>query len=471
MAIPQTVTVLEQIPVSPPPEATAEMSLPLTFLDVVWLTLPPVHRLIFYPHPVSRTGFLDSIIPKMRKSLSQTLQHYTSLAGRVVTSPDNAIVPEIRYAEGDTVPLIIAEFNSGESNNFNNLVSDQARSSMDYQPLIPRLPPTSRAPNGSVVVPVFALQVTLFPDVGFCIGVTNHHIIGDGSSIFGFMKAWSGLCFSSHGDSKKDNTSSQCVPFYGNVEVKDGQRLTKLYWDILKNISIEETHNVNRRPLITNKVRSTFVVTRDDIQRLKNRVLALRSDLVHVSSFTMICSHIWSCLVRSRNEIGENDVEDEEDEHFLCPADCRARLDPPVQGNYFGNCVVPCLGRAMTKELIGEEGFIKAAEVIGESIRGQLYNKEKDGVLRGADSWLTVISGFNFGRTMSLAGSPKFDYYELDFGWGKPKKFDIPSIDVTGAISLGAAKDHEGGLEVGLALPVAQMHIFTNIFKEGLKAL
>ncbi|CAH9126773.1 unnamed protein product [Cuscuta epithymum] len=446
------------------------MSIPLTFLDVVWLTLPPVHRLIFYPHPVSRTGFLDSIIPKMRNSLSQTLQHYTSLAGRVFTSPDNAIVPEIRYTEGDTVPLIVAEYISGETTDFDHLVSDQARSSMDYQPLIPRLPPTSRAPNGSVVVPVFALQVTLFPDVGICIGVTNHHIIGDGSSIFGFMKAWSHLSFSSHEDNKKDCTSSQCVPFYGKVAVKDGQRLTRLYWDILKNISIEETHNVYRRPLITDKVRSTFVVTRDDIQRLKNRVLELRPDLVHVSSFTMICSHVWNCLVKSRIQIGENDG-DEEKENFLCPADCRARLDPPVPGNYFGNCVVPCIGGAMTKELIGHGGFIKAVEVIGESIRGQLYNKEKDGVLRGADSWLTVIYGFNFGRTMSLAGSPKFDYYELDFGWGKPKKFDIPSIDVTGAISLGAAKDHEGGLEVGLALPVAQMDIFTNIFNEGLKAI
>ncbi|CAH9099045.1 unnamed protein product [Cuscuta epithymum] len=158
-------------------------------------------------------------------------------------------------------------------------------------------------------------------------------------------------------------------------------------------------------------------------------------------------------------------------ENFLCAADCRARLDPPLAKNYFGNCVVPCLASIREKSLIGDEGMRKACEGIGESIRSTLYNKEKEGVLKGARDRPTVISKLNFGRTLSVAGSPKFDYYGLDFGWGRPKNHEFTSIDLSGAISLGAAKDHEGGLEVGVTLPVTQMHCFTNLFYEGLRAL
>ncbi|CAH9116514.1 unnamed protein product [Cuscuta europaea] len=472
MAIHQTVTVLDQIAVSPPPETTAEISIPLTFIDVVWLVTAPVHRLIFYHHPISRTDFVDSLIPRMKDSLSQTLRHYSPLAGRVIVSPDKTSIPEIRYVEGDTIPLVIAEFDSTNSNDFSQLVSNDARSSMDLNPLIPRLLPCSRAPDGSLAIPLFALQVTLFPDVGICIGVTNHHTTGDGSSIFQFMKAWA--FFSSHREDDKGKISlslpSRYLPVHDRTLFKDpkGSGLAKVYWDLVKTINIEESHNGYRLPLVTDKVRSTFVVTRDDIQRLKNRVLARSPKLVHVSSFTVTCSYVWSCLVRSRNVINKEDKE-EEMENFLCLANCRARLDPPLPTNYFGNCVVPCLGSTSTKSLMEDEGFVKAAEAIGEGIRSQLYNDDKDGVLRGAGDWLAVMAKMRV--CMSLAGSPKFDYYELDFGWGKPEKFDIPSIDLTGATSVGAAKDHEGGLEVGLALSCEQMESFARIFSEGLKAL
>ncbi|CAH9112730.1 unnamed protein product [Cuscuta epithymum] len=442
---------------------------------MAWLIAPPVHRLIFYHHPISRTDFVDYLIPKMKDSLSQTLQHYSPLAGRVIVSPDKINMPEIRYVEGDTIPLVIAEFDSTNSNDFSHLVSNDARSSMNLNPLIPRLLPTSRAPDGSLSIPLFALQVTLFPDVGICIGVTNHHTTGDGSSIFEFMKAWA-FFSSHHKDDDKGKFSmllpSQYLPVLDRTLFKDPKGLAKIYWDFVKTINIEEAHNGFRLPLVTDKVRSTFVVTRDDIQRLKKHVLARSPKLVHVSSFTVTCSYVWSCLVRSRNEINEGDMqegEEEEMEFFLCLANCRARLDPPLPTNYFGNCVMPCLGSTSRKSLMGDGGFVEAAEAIGEGIRSQLYNEDKDGVLKGATDWLTSMSRMTMG--MSLAGSPKFDYYELDFGWGRPTKFDIPSIDVTGAISVGAAKDDAGGLEVGLALSVEQMESFARIFSQGLKGL
>nr|GLL34789.1 malonyl-coenzyme:anthocyanin 5-O-glucoside-6'''-O-malonyltransferase-like [Ipomoea trifida] len=471
MDVNQTVTVLEKIPVAPPPEATPGISLPFTFLDVFWLHLAPVHRLIFYPHPISRTHFLDTLIPTIKHSLSLTLQHYSPLAGGVVISPDKSNLPEIRYADGDTVPLVFAESNSGEGH-FSHLTSNHPRNCSEFHPLVPSLPPASSLPDGSTRVPVLALQVTLFPDVGICIGVTNHHAIGDGSSIFAFMKAWA--FFSRHENTSPVSLPPEFQPFFDRTVVQDRKGVGTHFWNHIKNIKIEDTH-VHRLPSITNKVRATFAVTRDDIQRLKNHILSRRPNLAHVTSFTMIASYVWNCYVKSRTETSTDNNEDEDedgDDYFSSPADYRARLDPPVPRNYFGNCVMGFIAKRKTKLLAGDDGFVEAAEVIGESIRTQLNTPKEDDVpLTDIDDKFREMSKIKPDRSLGVASSPRFDYYQLDFGWGKPSKFEVPSIDVTGAMSLGTAKDYEGGLEVGLSLPIAQMNTFMTIFNQGLKAI
>ncbi|XP_031092939.1 malonyl-coenzyme A:anthocyanin 3-O-glucoside-6''-O-malonyltransferase-like [Ipomoea triloba] len=128
MAISENITVLEQIPVAPSPEGTPKITLPFTFLDLLWLHMTSVHRLIFYQHPISRTHFLETVIPAMKHSLSLTLRHYTPLAGKLIVSPDNSILSEIRYEEGDTVPLVLAE----SEGDFDHLTSDQAKSCTDF---------------------------------------------------------------------------------------------------------------------------------------------------------------------------------------------------------------------------------------------------------------------------------------------------------------------------------------------------
>ncbi|XP_031092279.1 phenolic glucoside malonyltransferase 1-like [Ipomoea triloba] len=345
MAVNQTVTVLEKAEVAPLPES------------------------LFLSH---------TLIPTIKTSLSLTLQHYSPLAGRVIVSPDNSNLPEIRYVDGDTVPLVFAESNSGNGH-FDHLTSDHPRNNTEFHPLVPSLPPISRAADGSGVIPVLALQVTLFP----CVGVTNHHAIGDASSIFGFMKAWAFFSSQKHENTSPVSFPEEFRPFYDRSVIQDRKGLGTHIWNRMKNIRIEDTH-VHRLPLITDKARATFVVTRDDIQRLKNHILSRRPDLVHVSSFTMICSYVWNCLVKSRHETNPESNADEDD-YFFCAADYRARLDPPVPRNYFGNCILGFVGKVKRKQLVGEEGFEEAAVVIGESIHSQLDTNKDD------DKWEELI--------------------------------------------------------------------------------
>jgi hypothetical protein len=69
---------------------------------------------------------------------------------------------------------------------------------------------------------------------------------------------------------------------------------------------------------------------------------------------------------------------------------------------------------------------------------------------------------------MGLAGSNRFGVYEIDFGWGRPEKVEIVSIDRGLTIGLAESKDGRGGVEVGLVLNKHVMDLFSTLFLEGL---
>lgn len=63
-------------------------------------------------------------------------------------------------------------------------------------------------------------------------------------------------------------------------------------------------------------------------------------------------------------------------------------------------------------------------------------------------------------KVFGIAGSPKFDYYTTDFGWGKPKKVE--------AVSQKCSLISEGDVEIGVCFPKNVVEAFTNIFAKGL---
>jgi hypothetical protein len=41
---------------------------------------------------------------------------------------------------------------------------------------------------------IISLQITIFPNSGFSIGISTNHVVLDGKSITMFIKAWAYLC-------------------------------------------------------------------------------------------------------------------------------------------------------------------------------------------------------------------------------------------------------------------------------------
>uniref|UniRef100_A0A2N9GF85 Uncharacterized protein n=1 Tax=Fagus sylvatica TaxID=28930 RepID=A0A2N9GF85_FAGSY len=74
-------------------------------------------------------------------------------------------------------------------------------------------------------------------------------------------------------------------------------------------------------------------------------------------------------------------------------------------------------------------------------------------------------------KATGIAGSPRFELYNTDFGWGKPMKVEMISIDRTGAISVSDTRDGAGGIKVGLVLKKHEMKVFASIYAKGLEVL
>ncbi|KAI3746831.1 hypothetical protein L6452_09272 [Arctium lappa] len=442
-------TILEQSNVSPPPATVGDRSLPLTFFDVSWLPFHPVHHLFFYDLPITKTHFTQTVVPNVKHSLSITLQHFFPFAGNLIVFPTPTRKPEIRYLEGDSLALTIAD----STLDFNDLTGNHPRDCGKFYHLIPLLPKAAKL-SDHVTIPVFAVQVTLFPDCGISIGMTNHHCLGDASTRYCFLKAWTSIARFGSDESFLANGT---LPFFDRVV-----KYPKLDESSLKNAKVETFSQVYQPQSLsgpTDKVRVTFIMTRTVINRLKKWVSTQLPTLAYVSSFTVACGYFWSCIAKSRND---------ELQLFGFTIDCRARMDPPMPAAYFGNCVVPCIATAKTSLLTtGKEGFLTAAKLLGENLHTILT--DKDGIVKEIGPLDELLSQGMPTTMIGVAGAPKLKFYDLDFGWGKPRKHETLSIDYNDSISLSACKESSEDLEIGVSLSATEMEDFVKIFNDGLK--
>ncbi|GFQ05542.1 anthocyanidin 3-o-glucoside 6''-o-acyltransferase [Phtheirospermum japonicum] len=447
-----TTSLIESCQIAPPPETVAEQSLPLTFFDIFWLHFHSIRRLLFYEFPCSKPYFLDTLVPKLKHSLSLTLEHYFPLAGKLVYPLGTDKKPTIRYLAGDSVPLTISE----STYDFDNLVGNQARDADAFYDYIPQLPPpvTDDPSANHKLLQVLALQVTLFPGRGICIGFTNHHVIGDANSIGGFIRSWASICKLGgvhHADS---------LPLFDRSLVNDPLGVDSIFWNQMKELTLE----LPSLPLPTKRVRATYVLNQPEIKKLKDLVVARFPGIAHASSFVVISAYVWTCLTKAL--IAE--IDDVEEEFFLFAVDCRARLDPPLPGNYFGNCLGYGLGKIRHHELVGTDGFYMAAKAIADDVVNKVNDKEK--IVKGVENMITEIASVTKKHWFGVSGSAKVDLYSADFGWGKARKMETLSIDGERyTMSLCKSRDCEGGFEVGLSLPKAKMDAFAALFADGLK--
>ncbi|KAK1426231.1 hypothetical protein QVD17_14900 [Tagetes erecta] len=443
-------TVLEQSQVSPPPALVKDASIPLTFFDIFYLLRPPMHFLYFYHLPLTTLQFTQTIVPNLKHSLSITLQHFFPYAGNLLVFPGHPRKPEIRYVEGDSVKVTFAECNL----DFPDLTGYHPRNCDKFYHLIPLLENVNSKISDLVKIPVFSVQVSIFPNFGISVGMSIHHSLADATTQFNFLKAWTSIARFGNDESFLANNT---LPIYQRLV--NYPELDQMFLDVTKlATNFNKDYQLPRLCGPTDKVRATFVLTRTFINQLKQHVSIKLPTLPYVSSLTVACAYIWCCLAQSR---------DDERQAFVIPINCRTRMEPPVPEDYFGNCIWSCLLVANTSVLRGSEGFVAAAKLIGENLHKML--SDKDGIMKAILVWKDLSIHKSIPSTIiAVGGTPKVKLYEMDFGWGKPKKIERVAIDYGASISIEAGKECDQDLEFGVCLKPTQMHHFQRVFNLGL---
>ncbi|KAK1432659.1 hypothetical protein QVD17_09557 [Tagetes erecta] len=449
-------TILENCRVSPPPATVGHRSLPQSFFDKVWLLFFPIHQVFFYDFPHPKSYFLETIVPKLKQSLCITLQHFFPFAGNLIVFPNTGKTPEIRHVEGDSVALTFAESNL----DFNDLTGNHPRESQKFYPLVPKLGQPSKV-SDYVSIPLFSVQVTFFPDTGIAIGLTNHHSLCDATTRFNFLKTWTSIA--KHG-TYDISLVSESLPVYERM-IKYPESLDEIFNNQPGIETIDDGYEIPHLVGETDKVRATLVLTQTHVNKLKKWLSTQLATVEYVSSFSVACAFVWSCIAKAR-ATEQKSQDDDGLERFICAVDWRSRMDPPLPQTYFGNCIGPCISAPIKSSLlVGNKGFLTAAKVFGKALSETL--KDKD-VIKDAYTWLERV--YEPVPTVGVSGSPKVKIYEVDFGWGKPKKHETPSIDYNGSISVNACKDSPGGIEIGISLPAKQMNEFISISKDELES-
>ncbi|CDY37881.1 BnaC04g31250D [Brassica napus] len=306
-----------------PSDSPEPFTLSLTFFDLLWYKLHPVQRVIFYRLADATRPFFDSVIvPNLKSSLSSSLSHYLPLAGKLVwDSLDKK--PSLKYSQNDAVSFTVAESNA----EFSLLTGNKPFPTTELYPLVPELQVSDESASA------VSFQVTLFPNQGFCIGVTAHHAVLDGKTTTMFLKFWANTCKRQQDQTVNASVSQDLIPIYDRTVIKaPGDIETK----------------------IMNQLSSFFKM---------------------------------------------------------------------VSG--------------------GKEP---------ENPRS-----------------LKILPSQELTQLLSVAGSTRFGVYELDFGWGKPQRVVIVSIDQGEAISMAEGRDGNGGVEIGFSLKKHEMESLIDLLHQGLK--
>ncbi|CAN1192105.1 Uncharacterized acetyltransferase At3g50280 [Linum perenne] len=127
-----------------------------------------------------------------------------------------------------------------------------------------------------------------------------------------------------------------------------------------------------------------FHFSRQKLDDLKAQANAATNGDNKISSLQSLMSHLWRAMIRN----GKKHPDPEAEVAFVVQVGFRSRLKPRFPDDYFGNAVMTW-PIALKVKVLQEEGLGHVAAEINKG-------------------------------GMALSGSPRFDVYGNDFGWGPP---------------------------------------------------
>ncbi|KAG2569152.1 hypothetical protein PVAP13_7NG387363 [Panicum virgatum] len=449
----------------PAPAAAAPPGpIKLNAMEAQWVVAPVLQHLLLFEG--DQLPPFDDVVRSLKSSLAATLATHAPLAGKLHHLAESGEVAIRCSAADEGVRFVVAETDADAR----RLACDEDHDVLTFVGLVPEVD-MYRLP-----APLLAVQATrLGGGGGVALGLTVHHAVADGRSLWRFVEAWAAAC---RGDAPPEPPpcfDRSRVGLPGGEEL--ARSVVRKYMPDLPVVRSREhstgfvhispirvlislhlifcCHHQVPMPAILQQdrlrfTRRTFTLDAPRIARLKQRIVRLGE--AHgaplrrpPSSFVAVVSLAWTCAVRCRSFPADDNV------FLFFLADARDRLDPPAGADYFGTCLTGCLVKLPARELRAERALAAAAAAVQDAIREMAEDP-----LGSSPGWeFLKLAGDRtvpIDRVVNVSGSAGFMAYEVaDFGWGRPRRTENVRMNHDGQVALVRARDG-GGVQVAVSM-------------------
>ncbi|CAH9104536.1 unnamed protein product [Cuscuta europaea] len=298
--------------------------------------------------------------------------------------------------------------------------------------LFPRAPyPTTFDPSQ----PILAVQVNRFLCGGTAVAICLWHGLADAAALVSLIRTWAGF-----------NRGEAAAATHDSFAVDPTAIFPPIKFDVQAAMS---SFAEMRRKARGNYIGKRHVFSKQEVERIKDELVVSGRRPTRVEAMS---AFVWAAVIRA-NVLANPKLK----MHILTNAvELRGRLVPPLPPTCLGNInqltaarweagagvtALSLMGRVResirrmddgyVRRLHEGGGYLKAAEIIGE----RMGEGDGDEV-----------------RVLSMSSWFKFEFLEMDFGWGKPRWLG-PGHSLGDLALLLDAED--GGIELWMGLPKA----------------
>ncbi|KAE9458739.1 hypothetical protein C3L33_09357, partial [Rhododendron williamsianum] len=282
--------------------------------DLAMLSVHYIQKGLLFIKPQAPTtdhqeNHVESLLNRLKDSLSRTLVHFYPLSGRLATHKQENPPSYSVYIDCDNSPGAKFVYAAAD------LTVSDILSPVDVPVVVQSFFDHDRAVNhDGHSMSLLSIQVTELTD-GIFIGCSINHMVVDGTS----------------------------------------------YWHFFEMLS-HAFHAQEKNPEIPRPPVLTAGFPRESIAKLKSKANS-ESKTNKISSFQAVSTLVWRCVTRARR------LPHDQETSCRLAANNRARMDPPLPAEYFGNLMQTVSGKASAGELLGH-GFGWAAWRLHEAVAG-----------------------------------------------------------------------------------------------------
>lgn len=429
-------------PCTPTPENLRKYKISLTDQFAPSVSVPLI---IFYsPSSPSSINALDLMsIDQLQQSLANILPRFYPLAGRYVRK-DHFV-----HCNDEGVEFVEAHACSDNFGNISEYVQSGAHEQLNDM-LLPRLP----CEADEVSDPMVSIQVTRFGCGGLAIALSIAHRIFDADSILTFVRAWAQEV--SNPSLKELEPNLVVNPIFDSPTLLPFKKFS-IGLDIPRPRTIDP-----------NMVMKRFLFNKNSLETLKSKV---RDGSRRVSKVSVVCALISKAFIHA------DKVKHGRLRNFLIlqSINIRDRTIPPFPKHSCGNITALATVKLCPSNLSDDDenlkvGFEDLFSLLRNAIDttvdscASIFNDSGDeghNMLSNPfiDLMQTIINSHKETRIFNFTDWSKFDFYEADFGSGKPIWISPATLRMDYIVALLGNKDGDG-IEAWVQLLKDDMALF-----------